>query len=47
MNDTKLSIYAGINNIQLLIATIELHRMGLIKDSDYIIPGKRYSDNQN
>ena len=36
MNDAKLSIYAGINNIQLLIATIEMHRMGLIKDSDYI-----------
>ena len=36
MNDTKLAIYAGINNILLLIASIELHRMGLIKDIDYI-----------
>lgn len=36
MNDTKLAICAGINNIQVLIATIELHKMGLIKDIDYI-----------
>ena len=36
MNDIMLSIYGGVINIQLLIATTEMHRMGLMKDIDYI-----------